>query len=357
MKLRFSLSALVFGLMVLVGLFPTSIHAEKFEYIRNDSVELGVLMDFGAGIASFGKVGANRNLLNHADPGRLVQQSFYGDVDGSNWNGTPWRWNPVQGGCWKGNKGIVLDYKNDGRNFYAKTKPLNWGGCEEIDATMEEWIELAGNVAHIRFKFTNGARNNTATTHQEMPAVFVDYALKNLVYYEGASPWTGAPLTRRVPGWPNSSAKPAEQWAAYVDSTDWGIGVFTPGTSEITCYRYEGDMKTGPTAGACSYFAPVRLMTVVKAFSIEYSVYLYIGKVAAMRKEFSIIYATGLPSQPYVPTALGSSRKGDGSRTDKAFTIAPGNQPGPWHFRYGIPERNTLEIIDPIGRQEIRIDR
>lgn len=30
------------------------------------------------------------------DCGRYIQQSYYGKEDGSNWNGTPWRWNPVQ---------------------------------------------------------------------------------------------------------------------------------------------------------------------------------------------------------------------------------------------------------------------
>lgn len=61
-----------------------------------------------------------------------------------------------------------------------------------------------------------------------MPAVFVDYALKNLVYYDGSSPWTGGPLRRDVPGWPNEERTRTEHWAAYVDDSDWGIGVYTP---------------------------------------------------------------------------------------------------------------------------------
>jgi hypothetical protein len=31
----------------------------------------------------------------------MLQQSYYGDADGSSWNGQPWCYNPVQGGSWQ----------------------------------------------------------------------------------------------------------------------------------------------------------------------------------------------------------------------------------------------------------------
>ncbi len=203
----------------LLGLLLTvfSVHAQTWSYIQNDSVKLGVQLDRGAAVAFFGRTATGRNLLNHYDYGRLLQQSFYGTNDGSSWNGTPWRWNPVQSGCWTGKvAGLVLDFRNDGHSLYAKTKPINWGGCDVIDAVMEEWIELIGNVAMIRFRLTNNSRDNTNISNQEMPAVFVDYDLANLVSYEGSKPWTDAALTRKVPGWPNSGGQLDENWAAYV---------------------------------------------------------------------------------------------------------------------------------------------
>ena len=89
---------------------------------------------------------------------------------------------------------------------------------------MEERITLDGRIARIHYTFRNtgpGATDHPATS-QEMPAVFVDYALKNLVYYDGSSPWTGGPLRRDVPGWPNEERTRTEHWAAYVDDSDWG---------------------------------------------------------------------------------------------------------------------------------------
>lgn len=107
---------------------------------------------------------------------------------------------------------------------------------------MEERITLDGRIARIHYTFRNtgpGATDHPATS-QEMPAVFVDYALKNLVYYDGSSPWTGGPLRRDVPGWPNEERTRTEHWAAYVDDSDWGIGVYTPGTPLSTTYRFDG---------------------------------------------------------------------------------------------------------------------
>ena len=55
----------------------------------------------GGAIGWFSASRSGSNLLNTFDHGRYVQQSFYGDADGSDWNGKPWRYNPVQGGSWK----------------------------------------------------------------------------------------------------------------------------------------------------------------------------------------------------------------------------------------------------------------
>lgn len=41
----------------------------------------------------------NLNVVNTWDQGRLIQQSYYGCVDGSCWATRPWLWNPVQVAC------------------------------------------------------------------------------------------------------------------------------------------------------------------------------------------------------------------------------------------------------------------
>jgi hypothetical protein len=251
-------------------------------------------MDMGGGISSFSLLSPPREILNAADEGRMIQQSWYGDNDGSNWGGTPWVWNPIQGGCWQGVRGIVLASSRVNKTLYVKTQPVNWGGCNTINAPMEEWIRLAGRVAHIHFKFVNNDRDNTSFRDQEMPAVFMDYSLRTLVYYKGAAPWTNnAALVRRnAPSGTGSQFGDilTEDWLAYVDGTDWGAGVYAPGTSKFTSYWIDQ---------TCAYFAPIRDYTINKGFTLEYDLYVYIGTLSAMRNEFDYINKNGRPSVPY----------------------------------------------------------
>ena len=90
------------------------------------------------------------------DPGRYVQQSYYGDPDGSDWNGKPWRFNPVQGGDWHGLPSTVLEFKSDSpTTLYAKIKPRHWATGKLLeDVVMEQWISLEGPLAQVKFKMT-----------------------------------------------------------------------------------------------------------------------------------------------------------------------------------------------------------
>ena len=71
-------------------------------YINNGIVQLGIDLDRGGGVFHFSNKKTKKNLLNHFDNGRLIQQSYYGEMDGTTWDGRAWRWNPVQGGGWQG---------------------------------------------------------------------------------------------------------------------------------------------------------------------------------------------------------------------------------------------------------------
>jgi len=273
--------------LAIAGFFcAVSGFAADWLYLDNGQVRLGVDRTAGAGIGYFGESATGRNLLNHYDKGRFIQQSYYGVKDGSDWNGKPWRWNPVQGGGWRGEPARTLAFTNTPTTLYAKTRPKHWAtGVDLPDVVMEEWLALTNRVAHLRFRMTYSGAPNHPPTHQELPAVFADFALTNLVYYQGTAPWTGGTLARRVPGWPNEYAKQlTENWAAFVDDRDWGLGVFFPGTPEMTCYRAPG--KPGPAGSGCSYLAPIRTLAITNGFKLEYDVFLAIGTVSELRDKF-----------------------------------------------------------------------
>ncbi len=260
-------------------------------HIDNGILRLGVDLESGGSIFHLSESGTGPNLLNHHDRGRFVQQSFYGNPDGSMWGDRPWTWNPVQGGDYRGKPATILEHTHSETALTTKSTPMHWATGEHInDAVMESSISLEGVIAHIRFRFEYHGDTSHGPHHQEMPAVFVDYALPNLVIYSGDEPWTGAGLTTHVPGWPNEYHTATEEWFAFVDSGRHGIGVYTPGAHEITAYRHPGE--AGPEGGGCSYAAPIRTLAVTPGLELEYDVYLTIGTVEEIRERFSGIRAT-----------------------------------------------------------------
>jgi hypothetical protein len=261
-------------------------------FLENEHVRIGVDLNSGGSIFYFSEKHPERNLLNHHDTGRFIQQSYYGDKDGSHWDGLPWRWNPVQGGGCHGEQARVLDKAIDSSRIYVKTEPRLWAtGAEVPDATMEEWINLQGKTAHIHFKFTYTGNKSGQATIQELPAVFMDYDLSHLVLYAGEKPWTRAPVTSKVPGWPNESARANENWAAFVDSKNWGLGVYFPNTIDLTTYRYTpSKLTTGPNGNACSYFAPTRKLAITPGWMYEYDVWLTIGTTSEIRDAFYTLH-------------------------------------------------------------------
>jgi hypothetical protein len=262
--------------------------ASKQKFIENGKIKIGVDLSSGGSIFWFSELPADRNLMNHADRGRFIQQSYYGKPDGSMWAKKPWRWNPVQGGDYKGKPAKLLEVKENEGTLYVRSVPVNWAGGQDIDdCRMEEWISLADNIARIRFRFTYKGKDTHPPTHQELPAVFVDYALTDLVYYKGEAPWKGGPISKDVPGWPNESRKTDEHWAGFIGPDGRGVGVLFPGTDKITTYRHPG--PAGPKGGGCSYFAPIRTMSITPGFSFEYSIYLTIGSAEEMRARFKPI--------------------------------------------------------------------
>ncbi|MCW1914012.1 hypothetical protein OJ996_10530 [Luteolibacter sp. GHJ8] len=259
--------------------------ASKTEFLDNGRIKIGVDMSSGGSIFWFSELPDGPNLLNHADRGRFVQQSYYGLPDGTKWGEKDWRWNPVQGGHYEGKPAKILEAKKTAESLYVKGIPIHWAGGQLLeDCRMEEWITLSGDVATIRFRFTYKGKEHHPATHQELPAVFVDYALPKLVYYKGEKPWTGDALSEDVPAWPNEYRRCTEEWAAYIGPDGRGLGVFFPGTKDITCYRYQG--AAGPAGIGCSYFAPIQTLAVVPGFEHDYRIHLKIGTVAEIRESF-----------------------------------------------------------------------
>ena len=89
----------------------TGVQAETWAYLDNGAIRIGVDRSRGAAIGFLALSSDRRNLLNHHDEGRFIQQSYYGDPDGSMWEKKPWVYNPVQGGSYKGEDARTLEFR------------------------------------------------------------------------------------------------------------------------------------------------------------------------------------------------------------------------------------------------------
>lgn len=272
------------------------------QFLENASLRIGIDLGSGGGVFFFSERATRKNLLNHKDKGRLIQQSYYGGEDGTKWAGQPWRWNPVQGGDSRDTASKILDFANDGTRLYVKTAPRHWSGLKPLpEVVMEQTITLQDQIARIDFVVTYTGTERHPAHHQELPAVFIDAALPILRFYDGDKPWTGAPLRQAEPGFPNEYFKITENWAAYTNRQGWGMGVYVPGVRDITAYRHVGAGGRGPQADACSYFAPIRTFAFDRPFRFEYTVWLAIGKVEDMRAKFAELRTVAKPGRFSTP--------------------------------------------------------
>ncbi len=279
----------------------TTINPADWVFIDNGVIQLGVKKTSGAGIGWLSRSGSKENLLDHWDDGRFIQQSYYGKKDGSLWGKKPWTWNPVQGGDSQGHAAEVLELSSNQTSLHARIRPRNWGGGESLaDCEMEETIRLEGAVAVVKFGFRYHGTEIHPVRSQEVPATFVNPAYGTLVLYQGDQPWSGGPLTRSQPGWPNESRKIPEGWAAWVNDQNIGVGIFSPVAKGLTCYRFGSSPQA---AGACSYCAPLVTFAITPGLHFEYEVALALGTPEEMRAKFSKLKDTLLAQLPPPATA------------------------------------------------------
>jgi hypothetical protein len=258
-----------------------------FRFLQNEQVRIGIRLSSGAAVAWFSQV-EGPNLINIYDRGRLLQQSYYGDVDGSVWAKTPWCWNAVQGGSFRGESAKVLELKQSDDELFARTLPKHWATGRDLpEVTLEERIRLSGPVATLRFRMSYDGAHSHAARDQEIPALFVERRLSMLVTYDGQSPWTNGKLRELHPGFPNEYYDCSEGWAAWIDeSTGTGIGISVPRTTRLTCYRV-GEIGE---AGSCSYLAPLINLALAPGVKFEYDASLTIGSIEQIRSRFRQIH-------------------------------------------------------------------
>jgi len=270
----------------------------------NGTLTLKLDLTRGGAISWLSLSGSSRSVVNIADEGRYIQQSYYAGksldrkAEGQAPRWSPWSWNPIQVGDAFRNRAQIIDFKKTGNELYVKCIPMQWDmNNKPAEAEMEQWTTLNGNVLEVRNRLTCHRTDNiygdSILCDQELPAVYPVSALQNLYSYQGTAPFTGAPAIR-LPvknlssGFWGIYEDLPENWMAFTDDTGWGMAVYNP-----LCKKFLAGMSGVPgkeaADGSTSYIAPVKKEVLYKNSVYEYRYYILIGKLEEMRgKIYSI---------------------------------------------------------------------
>lgn len=280
---------------------PVTYTYEEMTYLDNHIVRVGINLQLGGSITYLSSYKNEVNLINNYDFGRQVQMSFYSgptpyEPDGNKAHAS-WQflgWNPIQSGDWAGNRSKVLEYKNDGKQLYVKCIPMHWplnnvpGEC-----SFETWITLEKNVVKVRARLNNNRPDTTMYKErsQELPAVYTIPELNTLMTYKGSAPFANDSLTviensnvfDQPIKWSYWNA--TENWAAFVNADQWGLGVLSPEVQTF-CGGFYGDQKKasgGSLSPSTGYISPISNEVLDHNIQFEYKYALMVDSVENIR--------------------------------------------------------------------------
>jgi len=254
----------------------------------------------GGAISWLSLSGSSRSVVNIADEGRYIQQSYYAGksldrkADGQAPNWSPWCWNPIQVGDAFRNRAQILDYKKTGNELYVKCIPMQWDmNNKPAEAEMEQWTTLNGNLLEVRNRLTchrnDSIYGDSISCGQELPAVYPISALKNLYTYQGDVPFTNAPaqqlkVVKLSIGFWGIYKNVSENWMAFTDDSSWGMAVYNPQCDGFLA-GMSGEAGKEAKDSSTSYIAPGKNKILYKTCVYEYRYYILIGKLEGMRKQ------------------------------------------------------------------------
>ncbi len=218
-----------------------------------------------------------------------MQQSYRSGPD--NLGGPNDSWNANAAGDGYGHPSPVLEHANDGKTIYTKTKPLLWGNLNNVscECVTEQWIRLDGNSVQVHNRLTNNRSDHTQYPSHgaELPAAYTNGTSWRLITYNGSVPYTNAPLTELPPHLPGpdwSSFSATEHWAALVNDSGFGLGVFNPAVTSFLG-GFAGDLVDvgGPSDDPTGYIAPVDGEIIDWNIVYEYDYALVLGTLDEIR--------------------------------------------------------------------------
>ncbi len=284
------------------------VYSDEVYYIENARFKLGIKLIWGGGICYIAdkncKVSGLTNLVNQADTGRLIQQSYYG-TDGSNsdyvsskYNQNDWPYNPVQGGDVAQNHSKLIDISVTSNSVYIKSQPMDWAKDGFLTPSyMENTYTLSSDNIRVDNRFIDFSSWTHRVASQELPAFYTVSYLDEFTWYNGSKPWTDASLSteKNLPFWGDNQHdctfyqkySNTETWCAWTNaSANYGIGLFVPNTDVLLAGRHAYNGSKDSLNNACNYVAPVNNIELKSFQPIEYSYLIACGSLSEIRGVF-----------------------------------------------------------------------
>ena len=278
-------------------------------YIENSRYKLGIRLIWGGGINYLEDKSSNikrlTNLVNQADTGRLIQQSYYGvqqnaEYTPGKYNGSTWAYNPVQGGDVKQNHSRIIDIVVTEYSVYVKSQPQDWAKDNEITPSyMENIYTVYADRIQVDNRFVDFSNWTHRYCHQELPAFYTVSYLSRFTLYNGTKPWTDDTMSYRddLNFWGDSTYyndctflmknSNTETWCAWTNpGDDFGIGLYVPNVDSMLAGRHAFNNSKESTNGATNYVAPVNTILLTSFEALEYSYLITTGSVEEIRATF-----------------------------------------------------------------------
>ena len=264
--------------------------AEELLFLDNGAVKIGVDRTKGGAITWLSWSAYPKNAVNIADPGRLIQQSYYAGLridrraEGQSPAWSPWAWNPIQGGGVSSWARVTAFERQADATLYTETVPKLWDmPDEEAAARMRQWSGFeAGmpDVVVVRCEFT---ADRTAPDRwgparlspQEIPACYFTRNFQVIKSYLGAGEWR---TETQPPGPPWGKTRPPRNAMAVFTTSGEGVAVFSPAATQPWNFGpHGGRMSDDPKAGPCVHVAPVDRVQLGPKSKYRYRYWLIVG--------------------------------------------------------------------------------
>ncbi len=282
--------------------------ADDLLTIDNGSVKVGIDRSKGGAITWLSSNAYPENAVNVADPGRLIQQSYYAGKrldrisEGQHKSWSPWTWNPIQGGgvgsqANKGTWASVTAFEKKDNTLYSETVPKLWDmPDEEAEAVMRQWTTFEPDmpgVVCVQCEFQSRRRDNdpwgeATNSPQELPACYFTRNFETVRSYLGDGKWRAE---NQRPGPPWGKTSPPRKAMAMFERSGQGVAVFSPTSGESWNFGpHGGGLSTNPTDGPCMHVAPIDRVKIGHNSTFRYRYWLVIGNETEIASQLDSLW-------------------------------------------------------------------